>query len=73
VDRQALKQLAATTKGNYYEAASAEGLKRVYEDMGSSIGYKTVSKEVARVFFGLGLLFALGAAGLGLLWSSRLP
>jgi Ca-activated chloride channel family protein len=73
VDRAALRQLAESTGGHYYEAASAEGLKRVYEDMGSSIGYKTVSKEVGRVFLGLGLLFALSAAGLSLLWTSRLP
>jgi Ca-activated chloride channel homolog len=72
VDRRALQQLATTTGGFFYEAATAEGLKQVYEDMGSSIGYKTVAKEVGRVFLGIGLLFALGAAGLGLLWSSRI-
>jgi Ca-activated chloride channel family protein len=73
VDRQALEGLAAATAGQYYEAASAEGLRRVYEDMGSSIGYRTVAKEIGRVFLGLGLVFALGAAGLSLLWTSRLP
>jgi Ca-activated chloride channel family protein len=73
VDRQALERLAGTTGGHYYEAATAEGLQQVYEDMGSSIGYKTVAKEVGRVFLGLGLLLALSAAGLSLLWSSRLP
>jgi Ca-activated chloride channel family protein len=73
VDRQALRQLADSTGGHYYEAVTAEGLKQVYEDMGSSIGYKSVSMEIGRVFLGLGLLFALSAAGLSLLWSSRLP
>jgi Ca-activated chloride channel family protein len=73
VDRDALRQLAEATDGHYYEAATAEGLRQVYEDMGSSIGYRTVSKEVGRVFLGLGLLFALSAAGLSLLWTSRLP
>lgn len=73
VDREALRRLAEATAGHYYEAATAEGLKQVYEDMGSSIGYKTVSKEVGRVFLGLGLIFALSAAGLSLLWGSRLP
>jgi len=72
VDRQALQQLADTTKGFYYEAATAEGLRQVYQDMGSSIGYKTVAKEIGRFFMGFGLLFALSAAGLSLLWSSRL-
>jgi 26S proteasome regulatory complex, subunit RPN10/PSMD4 len=72
VDRRALEQLAVTTGGYFYEAATAEGLRQVYEDMGSSIGYKTVAKEIGRVFLGIGLLLALGAAGLSLLWTSRL-
>jgi Ca-activated chloride channel family protein len=73
VDRQALEQLAESTQGFFYEAATAEALKQVYEDMGSSIGFKTVAKEIGRVFLGIGLLFALAAAGLSLLWTSRLP
>jgi Ca-activated chloride channel family protein len=72
VDRAALRGLADDTGGHYYEAATAEGLRQVYEDMGSSIGYRTVAKEVGRVFLGLGLLFALSAAALSLLWTSRL-
>jgi Ca-activated chloride channel family protein len=72
VDRRALERLAVATGGYFYEAATAEGLRQVYEDMGSSIGYKTVAKEIGHVFLGLGLLFALGAAGLSLLWTSRL-
>ena len=73
VDRQALEQLAESTQGFFYEAATADALKQVYEDMGSSIGYKTVAKEIGRVFLGLGLLFALAAGGMSLLWTSRLP
>ena len=73
VDRQALEQLAESTQGFFYEAATAEALTQVYEDMGSSIGYKTVAKEIGRWFMGIGLLFALAAAGLSLLWTSRLP
>lgn len=73
VDRQALEQLAETTQGFYYEAATAEALRQVYEDMGSSIGYRTVAKEIGRWFVGFGLLFVLAAATLSLMWTSRLP
>jgi Ca-activated chloride channel family protein len=73
VDRQALEGLAETTHGFYYEAASADALKRVYQDMGSSIGFRTVAKEIGQWFVAVGLLFALAAAGLSLLWTSRLP
>jgi Ca-activated chloride channel family protein len=73
VDRHALKTLAELTRGHYYEAASREELRRVYEDLGSSIGYRTVPREVWAWFVAAGLLFGLGAAGVSLLWTSRLP
>jgi Ca-activated chloride channel family protein len=73
VDRPALEQLAEATAGHFYEAATAEALKQVYEDMGSSIGYRTKAKEIWPWFVGFGLLFALSAAAMSLLWTSRLP
>ena len=73
VDRPALQELAESTKGFFYEAATAEALRQVYQDMGSSIGFRTIAKEVVRWFVGIGLLFALAAAGMSLLWTSRLP
>jgi len=73
VDRQSLQRLAETTKGLFYEAATVEQLKQVYKDMGSSIGYRTKPREVTQWYVGAALLFALAAAGLSLLWTSRLP
>jgi Ca-activated chloride channel family protein len=73
VDRPALEQLAESTRGFFYEAATAEALKRVYEDMGSSIGYRTKAREIAQWYVGIGLLLAIASAGLSLLWTSRLP
>jgi Ca-activated chloride channel family protein len=73
VDRPSLQKLAETTKGHFYEAASADELKKVYEDMGSSIGYRTKPREVTQWYVGIGLLLALSAAGMSLLWTSRLP
>jgi Ca-activated chloride channel family protein len=40
--------------------------------MGSSIGFKTVPREVTQWYVGIALLFAFAAAGLGLLWTSRM-
>lgn len=73
VDRASLQKLAQTTKGIYYEAATKDQLKQVYSDMGSSIGYRTASKDVTGWYLGAGFLLALIAGGLSLLWSSRLP
>jgi Ca-activated chloride channel family protein len=73
VDRPSLQKLAETTKGHFYEAASADELKKVYQDMGSSIGYRTKPREVTQWYVGIGLLLALSAAAMSLLWTSRLP
>ena len=62
VDRPALEQLAESTQGYFYEAASAEALQQVYQDMGSSIGYRTEGQGDRPWFVGIGLLFALAAA-----------
>jgi Ca-activated chloride channel family protein len=73
VDRPSLQKLAETTRGHYYEASSISELKKVYQDMGSSIGYRTKPREVTQWYVGMALLFALAAAGMSLLWTSRLP
>jgi Ca-activated chloride channel family protein len=73
VDRVSLQQLADKTKGHFYEAASISELKKVYEDMGSSIGHRVESREVTQWYAGAALLFGLCAAALSLLWTSRLP
>lgn len=73
VDRLSLAKLAETTSGFFYEAASLGELRRVYQDIGSSIGHRTAPREVTHWYTGVGLLLAITAAGLSLLWTSRLP
>ena len=73
VDRASLQKLAEVTKGFFYEAASKDELKRVYQDMGSSIGFRTKPREITQWYLGLGFVLALVAGGLSLLWGSRLP
>ncbi|MEU4217966.1 VWA domain-containing protein [Actinoplanes sp. NPDC026623] len=73
VDRLSLQQLADKTNGYFYEAASVSELKKVYEDMGSSIGHRVAPREVTQWYAGVALLLALIAAAMSLLWTSRLP
>ncbi len=73
VDRLALEQMAETTKGFFYEAASVSELKQVYEDMGSSFGHRIEAREVTQWYAGVALVFGLLAALMCLLWTSRLP
>jgi Ca-activated chloride channel family protein len=73
VDRPALEAIAAETGGSFYEAASAEQLTDVYEDIGSSVGYVTELQEIS-TWFVAGALFLLTLGGvLSLVWFSRLP
>ncbi len=73
VNREALAQIAEATGGRAFEAATGRELRRVYADIGSSIGYRTEEREVTSWVVGLALAFALAAAAGSLVWSSRLP
>ncbi|MCH7230026.1 VWA domain-containing protein [Glycomyces sp. L485] len=73
VDREALAGLADETGGRYYEAASVEELREVYEDMGSSLGYRTIARDIGQWFIGTALILLFTAAGLSLAWTSRVP
>lgn len=71
-DKSTLRHLADDTGGTFHTATSAQELRQVYSDIGSQIGYTTAERDISWRFLALGLLFAIGAAGLSLLWSGRL-
>ncbi|MFC4005796.1 VWA domain-containing protein [Nonomuraea purpurea] len=73
VDGPALRGLAESAGGNFYEAASGDELQAVYEDIGTSVGYRTEQQEVWQWFVAAGMIFALIAAVTSMLWFSRLP
>lgn len=73
VDGQALHSIAEGTNGSFYAAASADELKKVYKDLGSSIGHKVKAVDITRWFIGVGLICAFAAAIFSLMWTSRLP
>ncbi len=72
VDTETMKEIAKGTGGSYHSAASADELRAVYHDLGSQIGYTTQHREVTVWAVGVGLILALAAAGLSLLWTNRL-
>jgi Ca-activated chloride channel family protein len=73
VDRDALQAIAQQTSGQFYSAVTAEQLKAVYRDLGSSIGYRVTPHEITQWFVGIALLFGLSGAAMSLAWTSRLP
>ncbi|MEH0933549.1 VWA domain-containing protein [Micromonospora psammae] len=73
VDGQTLRAVADETGGGFHEAGSSEQLREVYEDIGSSVGYRKERQDISARFIGLGLVFAMGAAAGSMRWFSRLP
>ena len=67
-----MKQIAAATNAEYFAAATSDQLKKVYQNIGSDIGYEKADREVTARFAGYGLalavLAALGAISLGAKW-----
>lgn len=73
VDAESLAALASATGGTSFRATSGDELERVYRDIGSSVGYRTETRDLTGLFLGLGLLAGLAAAAGSLRWFSRLP
>lgn len=73
VDREALREIAETTRGRFFEAADADQLRGVYEDIGRVVGYDTEEREVTDAAVGLALLAATVSAAGSLVWMGRLP
>ncbi|PZF97703.1 VWA domain-containing protein [Micromonospora deserti] len=73
VDGQTLRAVAEETGGGFHEASTSDELRAVYEDIGTSVGYRTERQDVSARFIGLGLVFAMGAAFGSMRWFSRLP
>ena len=71
VDAPALAELAADTGGTAYEAASGDELQDVYDDVATTVGTTTESREVSAGVAGLALLSAVGAGAAALAWSPR--
>jgi Ca-activated chloride channel family protein len=73
VDKEALKSIASDTNGKFYAAATADQLKQVYDNIGSSVGYVTEQREISTWFIGAALVLLLVTGGLSLAWFQRLP
>jgi Ca-activated chloride channel family protein len=73
VNREALREIADTTRGRFYDARSADELSSVYSDIGSSVGFRTEQREATAWFVGIALALVLAGASASLIWTSRLP
>jgi Ca-activated chloride channel family protein len=71
-DPAALKQVAQETGGQFFTASDADTLRRVYENIGRTVGATTEHQDVSYAFAGLGAVFLVAAGLLSTLWRSPL-
>jgi Ca-activated chloride channel family protein len=72
-DPRTLRQVAQTSGGEFFTAAGAEELRRVYDDLGSRLGKREKEAEVTVAFAGAGMALFLVAGALSTLILRRLP
>ena len=72
LDEETLKAVAARTQAEYFHAASAEDLKKVYETLSSKLTVEKKETEISALLALLGAALGLLAAGLSAWWFGRI-
>jgi Ca-activated chloride channel family protein len=72
LDEEALKTIAATTRGEYYYASTAADLTKVYQALNTQVVMERKETEVTALFSAAALVLALVSALLSLLWFHRI-
>jgi len=70
-DPQTMAQVARTTGGKSFTAASSSELRAVYKDIQGRVGYTTQTREIGRVFVALAIVLLLLAVAGSMFWSAR--
>jgi len=71
-DEATLKSIAELTEAEYFHAASADELKRVYQALSGKFVLAKEEREVTALAAALAALLTLAAGGLSLAWFNRL-
>lgn len=73
VDDDSMKEIAKLSGGEFFKAASAEELRRVYDTLGEQIGFEKKQADASKPWLVLGTILAMVAAGGALVFGQRLP
>jgi Ca-activated chloride channel family protein len=71
-DEETLKAIADVTKAQYFHAASAADLRKVYEALNAKFVMERKETEVTALVAALAAVLLLGAGAFSVMWSSRL-
>ena len=72
LQHEALAQVARASGGEFFTAANAGELKRVYQHLGSQLGTEKRKRQLTSSFAGGALVLLLVGAGMSLAWFGRL-
>jgi Ca-activated chloride channel family protein len=72
LDEPTLKEVARMTGGEYNYAGTAEQLRSVYENLGSSLQVQTKEQEISGLLALVAALFAIAGATISMLWFGRI-
>jgi Ca-activated chloride channel family protein len=70
-DEAALKEIAETTHGEYFHAASATELRSVYQNLSGRFVHKKDEMEMTALFTALAAVLWLTSAALSVMWFNR--
>ncbi|MFI6316149.1 VWA domain-containing protein [Nonomuraea sp. NPDC050556] len=73
VNKATLQSLSDGTTGRAYTAESGSELREVYEQIGTSLGYKLVNQEISQWFIVAAIFIGLLVASAAVLLGSRIP
>jgi Ca-activated chloride channel family protein len=68
-----LQYIADTTGGEYYNAGSAEDLRRIYNDLEPKLSIKREEMEITSILAGISFLVILIGGAISLLWFGHIP
>jgi Ca-activated chloride channel family protein len=71
-DEEVLKAVAQITQAEYFQASSAADLKRVYDGLNARYVLEKEQTEISALLSAVAALLVLAAAGLSVLWFSRI-
>ena len=72
-DPETLQQVSSSSGGEFFSVPDAEGLKRVYEELGSRLGTRQEDREVTDVFAAVAAVLLLVAATMSAFLFKRIP
>jgi Ca-activated chloride channel family protein len=71
LDEETLKSVAEVTRGEYFNAGTAAGLRKVYQQLNSRLVLERKNVEITSLITMAAALLVVIALGLSLYWSSR--